>query len=177
MFTRIKRAALAVCATGLATTALLAVAGVGPASAYGKANWQLTFAATASVPSTGTGFGFWGWCDLAGGVTSGNAGDCQVAQYGHSPAGSGFTCHEDVNLTAWAIGPAGTFLVTGTATVNPVSLTAPCLSIFPGSSPFTGVDSGIPAAPGHFSIGVAGIPGGVPPGTVGEFNVTVVKVP
>jgi hypothetical protein len=45
-----------------------------PASAYGKANWQLTFAGTATFPATGNGFGFWGWCDLAGGVTSGTRG-------------------------------------------------------------------------------------------------------
>ena len=88
------------------------------------------------------------------------------------PAGSGFTCHESLNLTAWT-GEAGTFVITGTATVNPAALTGPCLSFFPGSSPFTGVDTGFPAAPGHYNIGV----GALAPGAVGEFNITVVKVP
>jgi hypothetical protein len=172
MFARIRRAALAVCATGLITTALLAVAAAGPASAYGKANWQLTFAGTATFPSTGNGFGFWGWCDLAGGVVSGTSGDCEFAQYVHTPSGGGFTCHESLDLTAWT-GAGGTFVITGTATVNPASLTGPCLSFFPGSSPFTGVDTGFPAAPGHFNIGV----GALAPGAVGEFNITVVEVP
>ena len=182
MLTRIRRAALAACATGLVATALLAAVGVGPASAYGKANWQLTFHATATLPGGGGGFGFWGWCDLAGGVTSGTSGDCQVTQYGHSPGGGGFTCHENINLTAWTSGvlppdPLETFLISGTATVVPASLTGPCLSIFPGSSPFGPVDSGIPAAPGHYDFGVSGIPGGAPPGSVGEYNVQVNQVP
>lgn len=172
MFRRIRRAALAVCAAGAVITATLAVVAATPASAYGKANWQLTFAGTANFPSTGNAFGFWGWCDLAGGVASGTNGDCQVTQYVHAPSGSGFTCHESLDLTAWT-GASGTFVITGTATVNPAAVTVPCLSLFPGSSPFTGVDSGFPAAPGHFNIGV----GALAPGAVGEFNVTVTEVP
>jgi hypothetical protein len=172
MFRRIRRAALAVCAVGVVTTATLAVVAATPASAYGKANWQLTFAGTATFPGTGNGFGFWGWCDLAGGVVSGTTGDCQFAQYGHTPAGSGFTCQESLDLTAWTR-ETGTFVITGTATVNPAALTEPCLAFFPGSSPFTGVDTGFPAAPGHYDIGV----GALAPGAVGEFNVTVTEVP
>jgi hypothetical protein len=170
-----KRAVLAIGAMSLILTTALAVLTAGPASAYGKANWQVTFAGTATVPGAGFGFGFWGWCEFAGGVTSGNDGDCQFAQYVHLASGSGFTCHESLDLTAWTAA-GGTFVITGTSTVSPTNLTNPCNSIFPGSSSFTGVDTGIPAMPGHFDIGLAGIPGGAPPGAVGEFNVTVVQV-
>jgi len=148
------------------------VATATPAMAYGKANWQTTFAGTANFPSTGNSFGFWGWCDFAGGVGSGTSGDCQLAQYVHTPAGGGFTCHESIDLTAWT-GATGTFVITGSATVNPAAVTGPCLALFPGSSPFAGVDSGIPAAPGHYNIGV----GALAPGAVGEFNITVTQVP
>lgn len=171
MSTSIRRRVLAACTAGVITSATLLALTAAPASAYGKANWQLTFAGTANVPSTGTSFGFWGWCDLAGGTTSGNAGDCQIAQYVHMPAGSGFTCHVNIDLTAWTA--AATFLITGTATVNPTAETTPCLSLFPGGSPFANVDSGIPAVPGHHDIGVEALN----PAAVGEFNVTVTEVP
>lgn len=166
MFRRIRRAALVACAVGVVTATTLAVVLAAPASAYGKANWQLTFAATGTFPGTGNGVGFWGWCDLGGGVTSGTTGDCQIAQYIHSAAGSGFTCHESLDLTAWT-GAGGTFRITGTGTVNPVAQTAACLQIFPGSY------TGIPATPGHFNFGV----GAIFPGAVGEFNATVTQVP
>jgi len=64
-------------------------------------------------------------------------------------------------------------VITGTATVNPAADTGACLSFFPGSSPFAGVDTGLPSAPGHYNIGV----GALAPGAVGEFNATVSEVP
>jgi hypothetical protein len=138
------------------------------AFAYGQPNWEITFHNTTNFPSTGQSFGFWGWCALRGGVTSGNDGDCQVEQYTHAPAGGGFNCHESLNLTAWT-GTTGTFVITGSATVNPVSETANCLALFPGSANFTGIDTGFPAAPGHYDIGV-------PPGAVGNFSIQVNQV-
>lgn len=182
MFKRVKTT-LAACAAGAVVTATVAlVATASPAMAYGKANWQTTFAATATVPGTGNGFGFWGWCDFAGGVTSGTSGDCQVTQYSHTHTGNSFTCHENVNLTTWSIAPSppagsGDFLVTGSLTVTPSALTDACVAIFPFTNPFFGVDTGIPGAAGHYAFGVGGIPGGVPPGTVGTYNVTVTQVP
>ena len=175
MFTRIRTRAAA-CAAGAVITAMIAVVATAtPAMAYGKANWQTTFAGTATSPGTGNSFGFWGWCDFAGGVASGSSGDCQLAQYVHTPAGGGFTCHESIDLTAWTTTTgSGNFVITGSATVNPAAVTVPCLQLFPGGSPFAGVDTGIPAVPGHHNIGVGAIG---PPGAVGEFNVTVVQVP
>jgi len=174
MFTRI-RTALMACAAGAIITAMVTVVATAtPAMAYGKANWQTTFAGTATFPSTGNSFGFWGWCDFAGGVASGTSGDCQLAQYVHTPAGSGFTCHESIDLTAWTTTTGtGTFVITGSATVNPAAVTVPCLKLFPGGSPFDGVDSGIPAADGHYNPGVDALA----PGAVGEFNITVTQVP
>jgi len=154
-----------------AVAAIVASSASSPAFGYGKANWQVTANGTGVIPGTGIGFGFWGWCAFAGGVTSGNDGDCQFAQYEHGPAGSGFTCHISLDITSWT-GVGGTFVITGTASVTPTNLTGPCLSIFPGSSPYTGVDTGIPAAAGRYHLGSLGGPG-VP----GEFNMTVTQIP
>jgi hypothetical protein len=140
-----------------------------PAFAYGKDNWQLGFSGTGVIPGTGQGFGFWGWCAFGGGVTSGNDGDCQVAQYVHGPAGSGFTCHESIDVSAWD-GSGGTFVIeAATVTVNPSSLTGPCLSFFPGPAGFP-VDTGFPAAAGHYNFGGIG-------GVRGEFQVQVTQIP
>ena len=175
MFTRIRTAVVACAAGAVLTAALAVVATATPAMAYGKANWQTTFAATATSPSTGDATGFWGWCDFAGGVTSGDNGDCQIATYFHTHTGSGgYTCHENFNLTAWT-GAPGTFLITGTVTVTPTSLTAACVAPFPGSTSFADVNTGIPSAAGHYDLGVGAIPG-APPGSVGEFNITVTQV-
>jgi hypothetical protein len=140
-------------------------------SAYGSNDtWQIGFAGTGTAPSTGFGFGFWGWCTFGGGVTAGNDGDCQFSQYFHAPAGGGFTCEVSLDITAWDAS-GGTFVVSGTATVNPSNLTAPCVAMFPGSVNFTGDDSGIPAVPGHFNLG------GLGPGLVGEFQIQVTQIP
>ncbi|HEX6797974.1 MAG TPA: hypothetical protein VF116_09715 [Ktedonobacterales bacterium] len=155
----------------LIATALALFAATPAAFAYGSNdNWQLTFSGTGTAPSTGFGFGFWGWCALGGGVTSGNDGDCQLAQYIHTPAGSGFTCHESLDITSWDT-TSGTFVISGTATVTPTNLTAPCVALFPGSTNFSGVDTGFPVAPGHHNFGSLG------PGLVGTFQVQETLIP
>jgi hypothetical protein len=169
MLRRFRRAVLVLTVVGLLAAAVVA-ASASPASAYGKANWQVAINGTGNFPGTGFGLGFWGWCEFAGGVTSGTDGDCQFAQYVHAPAGSGFTCHLSLMVTSWTA-TSGTFVITGTAAVNPTSLTGPCLSFFPGSANFSGVDTGIPAAAGRYRLGtLAGAP-------VGEFNITVTQIP
>jgi len=153
----------------LASVLALSLAHSGPALAYGKENWQLTFAGTGVFPGTGAGFGFWGWCALGGGVTSGNNGDCEFSQYSHAPSGSGFTCQESIDITSWN-GSGGTFvIIAGTATVRPTSTTTACLSLFPGPAGFP-VDLGIPAAAGHYNVGGIG-------GARGEFQIQVVQIP
>jgi hypothetical protein len=138
------------------------------ASAYGKANWQVTANGTGTFPGTGFGLGFWGWCAFAGGVSSGNDGDCEFAQYIHAPAGSGFTCHVSLDVTSWDAS-GGSFVITGTASAKPASVAAPCLEFFPGSASYSGFDTGIPSAPGQYHFGT--IFGGV-----GESNFTVTQV-
>jgi len=158
----------------LLVAALLATAltlfAASPASAYGKDNWQIGIAGTGTAPGTGFGFGFWGWCAFGGGVTAGDDGDCQISQYLHAPAGGGFTCEESVDVTSWDAS-GGTFVINAaTVTVNPSSLTGPCLAFFPGPAGFP-LDSGIPAAAGHYNLG------GLGPGLVGEFQIQVAQIP
>ena len=73
---------LAVVAVLAGATASVSAA---PAGAYGKANWQAALTGTFEFPPTGFGLGFWGWCDFAGGVTSGDDADCEIAEYFHNP--------------------------------------------------------------------------------------------
>lgn len=167
MFGRGRRAALALSGAALLAAGTATVS-ANPVGAAGAANWQVTFAGTGVIPGGGGGFGFWGWCDFAGGVSSGNAGDCDFAQYFHAPGGGGFTCQEDLNITSWD-GSGGTFVIeAATPTVHPTSLTGPCLSFFPGPAGFP-VDTGFPAAAGHYPIGSIG-------GVVGQFQITVTQI-
>jgi hypothetical protein len=165
---RTARVALVVAALALAVS--FGFSRATPTHAYGAENWQTTFAGTGVAPGTGFGFGFWGWCAFGGGVTDGNDGDCQFSNYFHAPAGGGFTCEVSLDISSWSAA-SGTFVITGTATVNPTSLTAPCVTGFPGGTSFTGVDSGIPAATGHYDLG------GLGPGLRGEFMIQVTQIP
>jgi hypothetical protein len=150
-------------------SATLGIFAATPASAYGQDTWQIGISGTGVNPGTGFGFGFWGWCAFGGGVTSGTDGDCELSQYLHVSAGSGFTCEESVDITSWSAS-TGTFVVTGTVTVNPTSLTGPCLALFPGAASVTDLDSGVPAAAGHYNLGGIG-------GLRGEFQIQVVQIP
>jgi hypothetical protein len=167
MLRRFRRAVVFLTVVGLLAAAVVAVSAPG-ASAYGKANWQVTANGTGNFPGTGTGFGFWGWCAFAGGVTAGNDGDCQFAQYLHLPDGSGFTCHLSLDITAWD-GSSGTFFITGTASASPAAVAGPCLAFFPGGATYSNVDTGIPSIAGRYHFG--------PLGAVGEFNMTVTQIP
>jgi hypothetical protein len=154
-----RRAALVLTVAAALAGAILAASAT-PASAYGKANWQIAFAGTATQPGVG-GLGFWGWCDFAGGAsfnsagqaTSGSSGDCEYAVYVHNVAFTA-TCHESLDLNGWYISDNGDFFMAGTATVTPVAQTPFCES-FPGdpsSSTFSNFDSLIPAFAGHLNL-------------------------
>ena len=148
---------------------------------YGKATWQAALTGTFVFPSSGVGLGFWGWCDFAGGVTSGDDADCQVAEYFHLPSGSGWTCQVSVDATSWyANQTTGTFHVSGSLAVHG-HLTQEQADLCAGfyvfgdtipysSRSFTDVETFIPAAPGHYAIPPSVIFG---PDVVGEFNFTV----
>jgi hypothetical protein len=157
---------LVLVAVGLLAVAVIAASAT-PAFAYGRANWQVTFNGTATIPGGG-GFGFWGWCDFGGGVTSGNTGDCELAQYLHP----GFTCHVSIDISSWD-GSGGTFVASGTATANPAAVADECLAFFPGAANFADTDFGIPSASGQYHLGVGSFR---IPGAVGEFNMTVTQV-
>jgi hypothetical protein len=155
MFKRIIPRAL----LGLFAAVSLSIAAASPALAYGSANWQITFAAT------GPGFGFWGWCDFAGGTTfssglatSGTTGDCQFAEYFHEPGVFSGTCEVSLDLMtengapAWQEGSNGDWFFSGTAVTHPASQTGFCATL-PGSPPptFSDFDTLIPVAVGHIN--------------------------
>ena len=185
MFRSVRRALLVFSVVALLAGTAVAVS-ASPALAYGKANWQAALTGTFTYPTTGGGFGFWGWCDFAGGVTSGNDADCEIAEYMHASAGSGWTCELSVDATSWdeSVGfffPFETFHVTGSLVVHPANLTElqkqACIGFFTSgdgkSTSFTDVDTFIPAAPGHYDFrdALAFF------GAVGEFNFTVKQIP
>src|ERR1700719_4070684 len=82
MLTLMKRKSLYIGSLVMALTLLSSFALIPMANAYGKSNWQITFSGNCNnkpICDTyigGTG-GFWGWCSLGGGSTSGNVADCQ----------------------------------------------------------------------------------------------------
>jgi hypothetical protein len=165
MITRFRTMALAMVGTIVLGGAAVGMIGVQPAAAYGPANWQMTFA------GTGPGFGFWGWCDLAGGTTfssglatSGTTGDCQFAEYVHQPGASSGTCEESLNLQseggqpAWDAAPSrvtgvADWFLSGTAVIHPPAQATFCPTLT-GSFPptFSGLDSLLPVAPGHTNL-------------------------
>ncbi len=162
-------------ACGLALVMMMAMAVVvAPgARAYGIENWQIGFAGTGVAPTTGFGFGFWGWCTFGGGVASGATGNCQISTYGHSSSGS-LTCEVDLDVTAWTISastmvPLPTFHASGTAQVNPASATVPCLAGSGFTNPFSNADTGIPGVAGHFNVGTFGT-------LKGEFVIQVTQL-
>ncbi len=101
-------------------------------SAYGKENWQTTFAGTFVSPGSGNS-GFWGWCAFGGGtpssagapVTSGTDADCEESFYfGPSHA---IQAHESISGTAWdmepctiapCVTPNDFFITSGTMTIS-----------------------------------------------------------
>lgn len=150
---------------GIVATAALSLVSTSPALAYGRANWQITFAGTAP------GFGFWGWCDLAGGTTfssgvatSGTSGDCQFAEYVHEPGTFSGTCQQSVDLMpesgqpAWqqelsSVTGVTDWFFSGISITHPSSETAFCETL-PGAFPptFTNADSQLPFAVGHSNL-------------------------
>ena len=187
MFRHLRRVLL-ILSTLVVLAGLAAAVSAAPATAYGKATWQAALTGTFEFPTTGFGLGFWGWCDFAGGVTSGDDADCQIAEYFHNPPpefGPAFTCELSVAATAWDEsgltfdGSRPAFAVTGSLVVHPKSLTADqkaaCIGFFTGdysgSTTFAGANTFIPAAPGHWVFANPFF------GAVGEFNFTVAQIP
>ena len=174
---------------------LLAFAVVGaaatPAYGYGKATYQATLQGTFNFPGTGNAFGFWGWCDFAGGITSGNDADCQISEYSHGTTIFGnvpFNCELAIDANFWdgsgstlEFVPEPAFAVTGTAVVHPSSLSPvqqeECLEAF-GSftgTTFQSVNTFIPVVPGHYDF--KNVLRAFFPGAVGTFSFNVRQIP
>ena len=160
-----------------------------PAFGYGKATWQAALTGTFVNPGTGTGEGFWGWCDFAGGASSGDDADCQLSEYFHLPAGAGWTCQLSIDGTSWDQSvqnfPFATFHMSGSLVVHghlTPTQQDDCVGFFVFGDPtvgyasrtFTNVDTFIPAASGHYDfndfVPLFGF-------GVGEFNFTVKQIP
>ena len=129
------RLAIALCSVAVAGATVLSAAA--PASAATKTQvWQVGFSFNCDNASIcentmfgGTG-GFWGWYAFY----SDGTGDIAMTGCGHGSGGSG-AFHENVQIDAWHIDS-----VTGDFVVD-------------SSSPADAEgDTGIPAAPGHYSM-------------------------
>lgn len=115
----------------IASIAILALAAIPVAHAYGAANWQVGFAGTILSPGSGRGFGFWGWCALAGGTgspaTSGTDADCKIDNYAGSTPSGGFQLQASIQGTAWdeepctippCLTPNDFFITAGSMTIS-----------------------------------------------------------
>ncbi len=140
-------------AVGLLVAATMAFSAPA-ANAYGPAAvYQIGISENCNNPSLcgGGGGGFWGWAEF----DNDNTVDAQFADCGHLVRGAnsgypppyGGAGHFAADATGWYIGANGDFILNGTET-----------DTFTGHGPpvtitYTNVDSdtGIPAAPGHYS--------------------------
>lgn len=186
--------------SGLAILIAAVVASSASASAYGRANWQTAFSGNFNSP--GASSGFWGWCAFFGGVTSGNDADCQVTMYfGGASTGTiheaihGTAWDTEPTLFPPPLAPAPDFFInagsvtlTGSAvarllgsgsppppgcTVSGGTVSCPIPVLEALNPPIYSPDTGIPAAPGHYSLEAFGDMAGftIPPGT--HINIQV----
>jgi hypothetical protein len=150
-------------------TAAPAGAEYGPLAVY-----QVTFSFNCNNPSfcgsDGLG-GFWGWAVF----NSDGTGDAELTGCGHlqgGPGGGGGGAgHFSSDIDGWFIGGNGDFYVSH-ETVRFVGHGTPVTMVDP-DPPYPS-DTGIPAAPGHYST--TDILGFAPPPGV-SFNVQVTKIP
>jgi hypothetical protein len=165
---------------GLVARALAIVAALGlliavaprPAGAYGPlAVYQVTFSQSCNNPSfCGANLGgFWGWAEFdSDGTADAQLTGCGHLTGGHDPATNGAS-HFSASAQAWSIDPTtGTFWTANETDTfvghgTPVSVFNPVPQ-----------DTGIPAAPGHYST--SDLLGFNPPPGV-TFQVQVVKIP
>ena len=166
-----------------------------PAHAYGAAQWQVTFSFTCSV-SPCAGFGFWGWCDFGGSAAdgqSGTRGDCQIDNYNFNgafgiPTFGPFHINQDIHNWHIATGSfglppgmpgffatAGTVVFTGSGASSLGLPTHTRIDFVPLCSHglFFLCDTGIPAAPGHFTLSTIPVFGATQqPGITYQVQVT-----
>lgn len=176
LFTRLSRV--------LATFALLAVVlGAAPstAGAYGpNALWQIGLSFNCNDPSLclnppfGIG-GFWGWIEF----DAAGMGDATLTGCSHLSTSLGVLTgadHLQVQITNWTIGPGSagpaTFFITdGTVTFTGVNTKGAPVTV--PLSVLGGLDTGVPAAAGHYSV--PSVMGFTPPPGV-NFQIQVVQI-
>ncbi len=114
------------------------------AHAYGSTHlWQVGLSENCDNPSVcgadNLG-GFWGWVEF----DTGGQGDAELTGCGHLQGGPGGGAqHFSVDITSWSISPdTGNFVVSGTGTNAGHG---------GGTFPIVDMDTGIPAAAGHYN--------------------------
>ncbi len=159
------------------------------ASAYGAANWQAAFSGNFNnLSGTGGSTGFWGWCDFAGGISSGNSADCSLSFYFFGIGGAnGSTSFgpltEQINGTAWDVEPTrfpvptlppnDFFITAGSLTfTGPVVAKAIAAGIIPPGCTVTGSTATCPI-PNAEAAGIYAPDTGVP-AAAGHFSLASV---
>ena len=149
-----------------------------PAQAYGpKAQWQIGLSANCNNPlvcgQDALG-GFWGWAEF----DSDNTGDAQLAGCNHLvgphvPGTSG-AGHFSDEIDGWFIAPGSSGLDDFWIESETATFTGhgPPVTVFDPDPPYP-MDTGIPAAPGHYST--AELLGFTAPGV--SFQAQVVQIP
>jgi hypothetical protein len=167
----ISRTALSV-ATSTALVLAISLASAPAANAYGKkAVWQIALSANCNNPKLcgdeGLG-GFWGWAEF----DSDNTADAEFTGCGHLQGGGGGGAgHESIEVDGWFIGDNGNFWIES----EDITFIGhgPPVTVHDPEPPYP-ADTGVPAAPGHYSIAeeVFGFSG---PGV--NFIIQVVLIP
>jgi hypothetical protein len=169
---RVLKRALAACGPLMILAVLFSVGltRAPAAHAYGnQAQWQIALSFNCDNPAVcGPNLGgFWGWAEF----DADNTADAQLTGCGHLQGGRGGGAqHMSVNGTGWTIGPNGDFFLTGEIDTITGHTGGPPVTVVIPTEFF---DTGIPAAPGHYSaLTLFGMQG--PPGT--NFEIQVVQL-
>ena len=158
-------------ATSTTLVLALSLASAPAAHAYGnKAVWQIGISANCNNPKLCGDFlgGFWGWAEF----DSDDTADAEFAGCGHlQGGGGGGASHESIEVDGWYIGSNGNFWIES----EDITFTGhgPPVTVHDPNPPYP-QDTGVPAAPGHYSIAeeVYGFSG---PGV--NFLIQVVLIP
>ena len=162
-------------ATSLVLAVVLAVgtAHAPTAHAYGNlAQWQIGLSFNCNNvaycgPQLG---GFWGWAEF----DSDNTADAQLTGCQHFQGGAaGGSQHFSSNAIGWYVGQNGDFFIDNEYDTFTGHTGGPPVTVYDPTPPYP-FDTGIPAAPGHFSaLTLFGMH--APPGTNFEIQVTQIS--
>lgn len=168
---RVLRAALAL-ALALTLAVSVSAGSASTAHAYGRlAQYQIGLSFNCNnVALCGSSLGgFWGWAEL----DSDNTGDAQLTGCQHFQGGGAAGAqHFSSDVQGWFIGSNGDFFIVNELVTFTGRGGGPPVTVFDPTPPYPS-DTGIPAAPGHYSAQTLfGMQ--APPGT--NFEIQVVKL-